>query len=187
MPEKPDATLRKWWGADRDRALKALAMVLGIDRAELHRRLNVTSVAELAFPRPRAFEGPPPERRRPRGRPKRTMDPFEVAKAMKRHGGNIRAAARALGLPRTTLGRFVADVVSHLPELEAIAHREMRNARGIVKDEQLWRALPSTLRVGALPVAHRKVVHAIIDREYARRRARTVKPAKVIPFPPAQK
>lgn len=90
-------------GERRDQIVPALAVALGISREDLLARLGVRSVSDLKIAPP----APPPAPRR-RGRPPRVIDPVAVLAALRASNGSIRRAAQQTGIPRATLGRYVA-------------------------------------------------------------------------------
>lgn len=114
VPANNDPSLRQWWGAYKGRALKALAIALGISREELYRRLGVTSATHID---PISLIEPPKLKRekverqkRPRGRPRRDVDRNAMVTALQRTGGKVREAARLLDVPKSTFARQAATV-----------------------------------------------------------------------------
>ena len=98
-----DDELRDWWAQYHARCLRALRHCLGLKPKELFARLGITYPSDLKLPAP-------PERKqaRRRGRPRRGLNRDSVIVAIQETRGNVRAAARRSGVPRTTLQEYLA-------------------------------------------------------------------------------
>ncbi len=98
-----DDELRAWWIENHRRCLSALRHCLGLRPHELSTLLGITSPSDLKLPAP-----PEKKRARRRGRPRRGLNRDSVIVAMQETRGNVRAAARHAGVPRTTLQEYLA-------------------------------------------------------------------------------
>lgn len=98
-----DAELVAWWGAWRDRSLRALRLALGLrNDLELMQRLGVEGISDLRLELPE-----PTQPARTRGRPRRQIDRDLVVGGMQDALGNVRKAARSIGLPLSTLQEYL--------------------------------------------------------------------------------
>lgn len=148
--------LAAWWGQYRNRAMKALAISLGIDRVELLRRLGATEESAL-----RIVPSPPPKPiQQSRGRPRRQDgDRADIVRALAMAEGSMRGAANRLGIPRMTLTRMVER--QRIPEWahsygQTVAERHARllhesGVSPVVASARGYRSLPASLRVPIWP------------------------------------
>ncbi len=89
--------------SDEQRLVDALDLE-GCKRLRGLVHVRSTTLLQEAAQARRATEQTP---RRPRGRPTRTdIERSAIVAALAKHDGSVRSAARALGVPRTTLARY---------------------------------------------------------------------------------
>jgi len=184
-------------GAGAIYAAAAVAAVGDSGRAGWVRETLRQASAALRRPPPRRGRPPKPQPKRParsRGRPRREIDRGAVIDALRVSAGNVRAAARRLRLPRTTVGRcVVAHGLLRLAQYPAglsEAHTRLLVASGISPDVARARGYRSVQGALEVPVwsprGERLGSQLRIDAPSSRRRRyRNQSPPRVLDVSPA--
>jgi len=128
----------EWMRRNMDRLLPIVERAFGVSRKEARARLGLPTNRQTKAARLAAATAA--TARRPAGRPKRDdIDEQAIRRAMRRKGASLRKMEQWTGIPRTTLQRYIrevlpygADVASHHAQLlrASAVNLEVAQARG---------------------------------------------------------